>query len=90
MICRYCENEICVNDQCPMFANYCPVPDMDGVCKYEFREEERFVLTPKGCFIAALSNHIQLDEDIVDFIWKDFTDLMKTFDYVESDNKDAT
>ena len=54
MICKYCENEICVNDQCPMCANYCPVPDTDGVCKFEFREEERYVLTPKGCLTAAI------------------------------------
>lgn len=88
MVCKYCENEICVNDQCPMCADYCPVPGTDGVCRFEFREEEVFELTPKGCFIAALMNHIQLDEDIIDFIWKDFAELMQKFGYVKS-NEDV-
>lgn len=89
MKCKYEAEEMCTNDLCPMCGDYCPVPNTDCVCKHEFREAERFELTPKGCFIAALSSHIRLDEDIIDFIWKDFVDLMKKFDYVESDNADA-
>ena len=41
-------------------------------------------LPPKGCFIAALNNHIKVDEDIIDFMWKDFADLMQKFGYVEN------
>lgn len=88
MICKYCENEICVNDQCPMCADYCPVPDTKGVCKFEEREDERWALAPNGCFSVALNNHIKLDEDIIDFIWKDFTELMQKFGYVEN-NEDV-
>ena len=88
MICKYCENEICVNDQCPMCADYCPVPDTEGVCKFEEREDERWVLTPKGCFIAALNSHIKVDEAIIDSVWKDFTELMLKFGYVEN-NEDV-
>ena len=83
MECKYNQDEFCTNDQCPMCGDYCPVPDMEGVCKYECREEAAYVLTPKGCFVAALKDHIYLDDDVIDFIWKDFSDLMIKFGYVE-------
>ena len=35
--CKWCKDEFCVNDDCPMRADYCPVPDIEGVCKYEER-----------------------------------------------------
>ena len=35
--CKYCKDEICVNADCPMRADYCPVPDDPGVCRYEER-----------------------------------------------------
>ena len=35
--CKYCRDEICVNDCCPMRADYCPVPDTPGICRYEER-----------------------------------------------------
>lgn len=35
--CKYCLDEICVNDKCPMCADYCPVVDFPGVCRYEVR-----------------------------------------------------
>lgn len=83
MECSYNKNEFCTNDQCPMCADYCPVPDFAGVCKYENREEERYVLTPKGCFVSALLNHISLDEDVIDFIWHDFTESMEAHGYIQ-------
>ena len=85
MECSYNKNEFCTNDQCPMCADYCPVPDFAGVCKYENREEERYVLTPKGCFVSALLNHISLDEDVIDFIWRDFTESMEAHGYIQED-----
>lgn len=42
--CNYCHDEICVNADCPMRADYCPVPDIEGVCRYEEREEETLAL----------------------------------------------
>lgn len=36
--CKYCVEEICVNADCPMVADYCPVPDIPSVCKYEDRD----------------------------------------------------
>ena len=35
--CRYCRDEICVNADCPMCCDFCPVPDTDGVCRFEDR-----------------------------------------------------
>ena len=35
--CKYCIDEICVNADCPMRADYCPVPNDEGVCRYEER-----------------------------------------------------
>ena len=48
MSCKYCKDEICVNDACPLCADYCPVIDVPGVCKYE-------VLEPLGRFLEAQS-----------------------------------
>ncbi len=39
MECKYCNDEICVNEDCPMYADYCPVPNDAGVCRYEDRKE---------------------------------------------------
>lgn len=38
--CEWCQDEICVNADCPMCCDYCPVPDVDGVCRFEKRERE--------------------------------------------------
>lgn len=35
--CKYCQDEICVNAECQMRADYCPVPDIEGVCRFEDR-----------------------------------------------------
>ena len=37
--CKWMLDEICVNDQCPMVADYCPVADVGGVCRFEDRED---------------------------------------------------
>ena len=36
--CEYCIDEVCVNADCPMCADFCPVPDEDeGICRFEKR-----------------------------------------------------
>ena len=35
--CKWMKDEICVNDKCPMCTDYCPVADVEGVCRYEER-----------------------------------------------------
>ena len=37
--CKYCQvDEVCVNADCPMCADFCPVVDVPGVCRFEERE----------------------------------------------------
>ena len=38
--CKWMRDEICVNDQCPMCADYCPVADYEGVCRFEERHAQ--------------------------------------------------
>ena len=83
MVCRYCENEICVNDLCPMCADYCPVPDTEGVCRFEFREEVH-KLTPKGCFKAALVGYLEVDDFVLDELFDKFYGLMLKNGYIEN------
>ena len=37
--CKWMKDEICVNADCPMCCDFCPVPDIEGVCRYEDRED---------------------------------------------------
>ena len=37
--CKYCQDEVCVNADFHMCADFCPVPDIPGVCRFEEREE---------------------------------------------------
>lgn len=39
--CVYCMDEICVNADCPMCADYCPISDTPDVCKYEERTDTK-------------------------------------------------
>lgn len=83
MECKFNKDEFCTNDECPMCADYCPVPDYAGVCKYEEREEERYKLSPKGCLIAALAHQNIYIDDVIDEIWEDFSSLMVKLGYAE-------
>ena len=38
--CIHMQEEICVNADCPMCCDYCPVTDIDGVCRFEERSDE--------------------------------------------------
>ena len=38
--CKYYYDEFCVNDKCPLCADYCPVVDTENVCKWEERIED--------------------------------------------------
>ena len=37
--CKWMQNGICVNEDCPMFCGECPVEDKPGLCGYEERED---------------------------------------------------
>ena len=86
MECIYNVDEFCTNDQCPMRADYCPVPDVEGVCKYEKREEVRYILTPKGCLAAAMLNAgIDIGDADFDDLWNDFEKTMKSLGYIHEE-----
>ena len=38
--CKWMQDEICVNADCPMRADFCPVVDVPGVCRFEDRSGE--------------------------------------------------
>ena len=42
--CNWCKDEICVNADCPICCDYCPVPDTEGVCKFEDRGKRHFTV----------------------------------------------
>ena len=39
--CKWMQDEFCANDACPMCADYCPVAQYEGVCKYEDRRNNK-------------------------------------------------
>jgi hypothetical protein len=71
-----------------MCGDHCPVPDIEGVCQYEYREEAYSTLTPKGYLaFALLNNDIHLDDNVLDAVWGDFTDIMIERGYVEEEGE---
>ena len=55
MGCKYCYQEFCVNDACPVRGDYCPVVDYPGVCRYEAIEPlERFLAAQDESYEIAL------------------------------------
>lgn len=87
MICAYNKDEFCTNGQCPMCADYCPVPDTEDVCKYEERKEERYYLTPKGCLsLAFIHAGAHIDNETFDTLWEDFESLMSEHGYIQEED----
>ena len=92
MVCKYCQNEFCVNAQSPMRADYCPVPNIPGVCKHEERikiKPEVSKMTPKECMIQALrENDVIRVDKVLNEIYETFMFLLVENDWeiVESDD----
>lgn len=91
MECKFCDEftGICTNGECPMRGDCCPVPDTEGLCKFEEREERVYKLTPKGCASCALldAGLIESTNDpLIDEFWERFSELMEKFGYVANDN----
>lgn len=89
VVCKYEVEELCTNKQCPLCGAHCPVQDTAGMCKHEERVDEHLVLTPKGCFIAAVNNHLCASDATIELIWADFADMMQKFGYVEQCGEDT-
>lgn len=39
--CKWLQDEVCVNADCPVCADFCPVVNYPGVCRYEVIEDDR-------------------------------------------------
>ena len=39
--CKWLQDEICVNADCPVCADFCPVVNYPGVCKFEVIQNDR-------------------------------------------------
>lgn len=81
MECKYEVDGFCTNGDCPLCADSCPVWDVEGVCKYEVREDVGYQLTPKGCAVAAFA-YAELPMERLDGFWDEFVRLMKRDGYV--------
>lgn len=76
MVCKYDQEGVCINDQCPAYDRECPVPELRGVCSHEELVDEEFVLMPKGCAMAAFGA-AGLDGNRFDVFWEEFVRLME-------------
>lgn len=88
MPCKYCEEftGVCFNPESPMRGDTCPVPDTEGICRFEDREEEIYKLSPKGCAIVALMDAHLLngrDDSRIEVFWDSFSMLMEKFGYAK-------
>ena len=87
MKCKFCDDftGVCFNHECPMCGDCCPVSEVENLCRFEEREEESYVLTPKGCAISGLMAAGLIksaDAAAVDTFWTEFTALMQKFGYI--------
>ena len=84
MKCIYNRSGECTNLNCGVYR--CPLVGHEDMCKHFDENEEKFVLTPKGCFMVALSDSkVILSQDLVDEIWDNFCRYMKRMGYVEEE-----
>lgn len=87
-VCKWEQDEICVNDQCPMLADFCPVPDTPGVCRYEERIDEQLVLTPMGCLIAAfMEAGVDIPQAKINEIFDLFAESMDKHGYIKHEEE---
>ena len=84
MACKYCKDEFCVNGDCPMRGDYCPVPNISGVCKYENRVEAN--RTPKDCLKIILDdNGFAPQDQEMSKVWDEFVELVAENGYIIAD-----
>lgn len=59
LVCKWNKEEFCTNDECPMCADYCPVPNDEGICRYEERISDKEIKkeTCKTCQANKVCNH---------------------------------
>ena len=40
-MCKWLKDEVCVNSDCPAVADFCPVVNHPGMCRYEEMDENK-------------------------------------------------
>ena len=63
--CKWLNNEFCTNPDCPMRADYCPVPDYPGVCRFEDRIDEEEIVKIKKA-IAMIDDYLREPNSIAE------------------------
>lgn len=59
--------------------------EVSGDYMGRIHDDERWILTPKGCFSIALKNHLAIQDDLIDIIWEEFEEIMVSFGYVHEE-----
>lgn len=67
--CKWNKDEICVNADCPMVADYCPVPNDPEVCRFEDRMDEKEITKIKKG-IAMIDDYLQEPNSIAEDWYK--------------------
>ena len=74
-MCKFCKDDFCENEKCPMMAEYCPVTHRPDICKYA--ELVDAVMSPKECLLATLNdNGFGVKDNEMSRVWDDFVELM--------------
>ena len=77
--CKWLKDEFCVNDKCPMCADYCPVAQYHGVCKYEELVDVPEKMTVGKCFMQALTDAgIEADKPKMENAMNRFRELVNS------------
>lgn len=88
--CKWLKDEFCVNDKCPMCADYCPTAQYPGVCKYEELVDVQYSLTPQGCLAAALTEcGIDVTKVDINKLFTTFENLMVREGNIQVVNKES-
>lgn len=80
--CKWNHDEFCVNDLCPMCADYCPVPNDPGVCRWEARGMVE-VVRCKDCKHRGYLEHSSWCKIFYD----DFVDLQRILQLWRKENQ---
>lgn len=60
--CKWMQDEICVNADCPVRGDYCPVVNNPGVCRFEAIAEKELTETDCEFLLAYAKYNMQLSE----------------------------
>lgn len=83
--CKWCKDDICVNKDCPMCADYCPVPVIEGVCRHEEREQK---MTPMEAW-ANISRRLKQYVEEHAYVPEDIEAEVLVFSILEDMEKDG-